>query len=237
MFRAQIVTSEVLKEIPSLFHGFGTKVQPLPFGLELSPEISKQRWEQSRPKWRQVHGIETCKVTEHSHDCGDVDGIYTNANKTPIAVVSADCVPILFARTHGPLKVAAVHSGWRGTEGRIVEKLWDRLKLEGERPEEWVAAIGPAIGPCCYEVSEELAQSFKENFGDLGAQVAVPEFRKLDLPRIAFELLTRIGLEEVDLIRACTKCARDPLTGEFLYHSFRREGGGTRQWSLIEIQN
>ncbi len=150
----------------------------------------------------------------------------------PIGIVTADCVPILMARRSGGA-VAAIHAGWRGTRARILNVLWERLKQDGENPRDWCAAIGPAIGPCCYEVSEDLAQAFSSEFSWVGKNIAVPRERILDLPAINAAELREIGLEQVDLIRACTRCSGNPAHPDF--HSYRREGGGTRQYSLIGI--
>jgi polyphenol oxidase len=126
------------------------------------------------------------------------------------------------------LAVAAVHAGWRGVRARILSTLWARLNEKGETPSNWVAAIGPAIGPCCYQVSEELASDFKLEFSRYGDALVQPSHRMLDLPAIQEAELKSLGLSSVDLIRACTRCTPGPR-----YFSYRREGAGTRQWSII----
>ena len=81
-----------------------------------------------------------------------------------LGIQTADCVPILLAdpRRH---VVAAVHAGWRGTLARIAVKTLGRMRLEfGTNPEDVLAALGPAIGPCCYEVGPEVAQAFLGQF-------------------------------------------------------------------------
>lgn len=114
-----------------------------------------------------------------------------------------------------------------GTRSRILRELWRVLLSRGESPSEWVASIGPAIGPCCYEVSEDLAADFAQAF-------AIPRNRTLDLPALNQAELLDIGVSEVELLRACTRCSGIP--GDETYHSFRREGGGKRQYSYISIK-
>jgi YfiH family protein len=205
-------------------HGFGTLEEPIP---SIFLQKGKDIWDQVRPKWKQVHGTEAVSVKVHGQECGETDALFSKHKEIPISVVTADCVPILLAHRDG-LEVAAVHAGWRGVRGRILSKLWAKLSQAGNQPEDWVAAIGPAIGPCCYEVSQELADDFRNEFSEYSESLVVPKSRTLDLPAIQHAELTKIGLKKVELIRACTKCSVSPV-----FHSYRREGGGVRQWSVI----
>ena len=77
-----------------------------------------------------------------------------------LVVQTADCIPILLADTKNHA-VAAIHSGWRGTARRIAEKTLGRMQMEfGTRPQDVVAALGPGIGRCCYEVGHDVAKEF-----------------------------------------------------------------------------
>ena len=96
----------------------------------------------------------------------------------------------------------------------------------------WRAAVGPAIGPCCYEVSPEIAADFARAFASMGDAVAVPAERRLDLPAINAWQLRDAGIGAVELLRACTRCALD-ADGTPLYASYRREGRGLQQRSVI----
>lgn len=81
-----------------------------------------------------------------------------------LAARTADCVPVLLADRRR-CAVAAIHAGWKGTVRRIVEIGVGRMRMEyGSRPEDLIAAIGPAIGPCCYAVGEELRAEFESQF-------------------------------------------------------------------------
>ena len=224
--------SAALDSIQGISYGFGTLASPVPAQF-------RENWETKRPQWKQVHGKTCVEVLSAGQECGDADALFSSAADIPIAVQTADCVPILLASRDGK-NVAAVHAGWRGTHARILAQLWSQLRAKGHRPENWVAAIGPSIGPCCYEVSEELAVDFERQFGDgggAGPGIAVPRFRHLDLPAINEAELRGIGLRQIDLIRRCTNCARDGSTAgsPFFHHSYRREGSGCRQWTVIRI--
>lgn len=222
-----VFKSELLSRIPGLCHGFGTREEPI------SKEIA-QIWSQSLPRWKQVHGVACAHVELAQQDCGEVDALYTFKLGLPIAVMTADCVPILLAKRLGGA-VAAVHAGWRGTQAGIVRALGNALVARGESLSDWVAAVGPSIGPCCYEVSEELADDFKRIFDPRFGSLAVPRYRTLDLPAINEAELRAMGIGEVELIRACTRCCEAGRNDE-VFHSFRREGGGTRQYSMIMAQ-
>ena len=216
--------SAVLDRIPGIDHSFGCLTLQSP--TDLCPD-----WLLLKPRWAQVHGVACREVVTASQELGETDALFTFAPGLPIAATHADCVPILLARLDGGA-VAAVHAGWRGTRSRILRALFTELTSRGEDPNEWVAAVGPAIGPCCYEVSEELASDFAREFASHGPGLAVPRHRILDLPAINAADLRDLGLAEVDLLRTCTRCAVD-AKGAPLFNSYRREGKSSRQYSAI----
>ncbi len=218
------IQSRILEKIPGVSHGFGTAQDPIPAPF-------KEIWESQRPRHKQVHLCNFVNVDVEGQECGEVDSLFTATTKVPIGIMTADCVPILMANKLGTC-VAAIHAGWRGTRAHILTRLWDELRSRGEVPGNWVAAIGPSIGPCCYEVSEELAKDFLAEFEylDPSGRGMVPSPRRLDLQSINVAELRKLGLAEVEVLRYCTRCSVAPL-----FHSFRREGGGTRQWSIIQL--
>lgn len=219
------IKSNLLGSIKNIEHGFGTRLEPI--ALEL-----KEVWEKKHPQWKQDHGNKWAEVKSPDQSCGNVDALYTAEPSIPIAVVTADCVPILLAKKDGT-QVAAVHAGWRGTQAKILAELWKRLTSQGENPKNWIAAIGPAIGPCCYEVSQTLYDNFLKELEPATTKNAnFIKNRFLDLPGINADALNKIGLSEVELIRKCTKCSRR-TDDSFEFFSYRREGAGTRQWSMI----
>ncbi len=112
-----------------------------------------------------VHVIRDNKNGE-SASAPSGDALITSQPGVLLVVQTADCVPILLADTKNKA-VAAVHAGWRGTLARIAEKTLGQMRAEfGTDPADVVAALGPGIGRCCYEVGSEVAQQFEAKFPD-----------------------------------------------------------------------
>lgn len=218
------VVSPLLASIPGLRHAFGSRSEPV-------PEPFLADWPARFPTWKQVHGVRIAEARAPRDALGECDGIVAFAPGQAIAVTTADCVPVLAAREDGSA-VAALHSGWRGTLAGAVGVLVRELHRRGEDPRAWSAAVGPAIGPCCYEVSSELANEFARAFAPMGDRSAVPAERRLDLPAIVAWQLGEAGVGAVEVLRACTRCARD-VDGTPLFASYRREGRGRQQRSAI----
>ena len=107
--------------------------------------------------WAWVTQVHSATVVEATTDGlqGDADGILTTVQDLPVSVATADCVPVVI---EGPGVAAVVHAGWRGAVAGVVERMLEALVDQGTPPMR--AAIGPAIGPCCYEVGPEVAQHF-----------------------------------------------------------------------------
>ena len=142
---------------------------------------------------------------EPRNEIPEADGHIVRSAGPAALVFVADCLPVALA---GPEGVAMVHAGWRGLAGGIVGT---GAKAVGATS----AAIGPGIGPCCYEVGEEVLGAF----GDLGEGIA--EGRMLDLPEVARRLLSRAGVERVESAGLCTSCEPE------LFFSHRRDQGRT----------
>jgi len=162
---------------------------------------------------RQVHGT---RLLRHPREDGvvEADGhVVTEPGLAPL-VFTADCLPVAL---HGPEGLAMVHAGWRGLAGGILGKAAEAV--EAHR-----AAIGPGIGPCCYEVGEEVLTAFA-GLGD------VAEGRMLDLPEVARRLLAEAGVEQVESAELCTSCEAE------LFFSHRRDHGRTgRQAGIAWIE-
>jgi YfiH family protein len=118
---------------------------------------------------RQIHSDLACDVSAHTPAGGEppkADALFTRARGVLLVVQTADCVPILLADTK-QLAIAAIHSGWRGTVQRIAQKTLGRMQMEfGTRPTDVIAAVGPAIGQCCYEVGSDVAMEFHAKFAN-----------------------------------------------------------------------
>ncbi len=220
------VVSPLLAAIPGIEHAFGSRSEPV-------PEPFLAAWPDAFPQWKQVHGVRIAEARAAREDLGECDGMVCFTTGVSIAATSADCVPILAARRDGRA-VAALHAGWRGTLAAASTELVRHFVSRGEDPSQWCASIGPAIGPCCYEVSAELAVDFAHEFAAMG-DAAVPAERHLDLPAINAHQLRNAGIGAVETLRACTRCAHD-VDGTPLYASYRREGRGLQQRSAIRFR-
>jgi YfiH family protein len=113
---------------------------------------------------RQIHSdiIQVVGSAEvpHGEQAPQGDALITREPGALLVVQTADCIPILLADTKHRA-VAAIHSGWRGTAQRIAEKTLGRMQMEfGTRPQDVIAALGPGIGGCCYEVGHEVVREF-----------------------------------------------------------------------------
>ena len=173
-----------------------------------------------------------------------------------LGVQTADCLPILLI---DPKKkaVAAVHAGWRGTLQRIVTKTIGQMQMQfGSRPAGLLAAIGPSIGGCCYEVGTEVAVEFKSQFSNASdwfdelrtgdepnplqwlnrmppGHQPPPKNVFLDLRKANRALLLDAGLRAQDIfvVDLCTACRRD------LLFSYRKEGAVSgRLMSVVGIR-
>jgi YfiH family protein len=141
-----------------------------------------------------------------------VDGHVTAERALPLLVFVADCVPVALA---GPDGVAMLHCGWRGLAAGIVARGVEAVGATD-------AAIGPSIGPCCYEVGDEVLGAF----ADLGDGIASGSL--LDLPEVTRRLLGAAGVERVESSGFCTSCEPE------LFFSHRRDAGRTgRQAGLV----
>ena len=146
------------------------------------------------------------------------DGLWSDEPGRAMLLLTADCMPIALARTEGQRPaVEILHAGWRGLLAGIVAA--GAKALGGRR---LVAAIGPSIGPCCYEVGEEVASPFREAFGD-----DVVRDDKLDLWTSAERALRAAGVEHVDRFDVCTSCHADH------FFSHRRDHGKTGRQGVI----
>ncbi len=158
------------------------------------------------------------------------DGLISRTPGRLLAILTADCVPVLVAdtRTHA---VGAFHAGWRGTLGRIVEHGVGLMRERyGSRPEDLMAAIGPCIGACCFEVGDEVFEQFGAEFA-YGAALfqRAPEVGArlhMDLVEANRRQLRDAGLADrhVSVVAECTACTRLG-DGRRKFYSYRDERG------------
>ncbi len=180
----------------------------------VDPETATMAW--------QVHGGTVVRadgrgIVTPGKDFERCDGLWTDEPGRGLVLLAADCLPVALARTNGSPGVAALHVGWRGLLAGIVEA--GASALGGG---ELAAAIGPGIGPCCYEVGDEVAEPFRRHFGD-GVLVG----RNLDLAEATERALRAAGCETVERIGLCTSCE------EKLFFSHRRDRGRTGRQGIV----
>jgi purine-nucleoside/S-methyl-5'-thioadenosine phosphorylase / adenosine deaminase len=174
---------------------------------------------------RQVHGAELARhdspqrpspFDEPGPELAEADGQVADRDGLAPLVMVADCLPIAIA---GPRSVAMLHGGWRGLAAGIVGRGVEAIGAES-------AAIGPGIGPCCYEVGDEVLAAF----APLGDGIAAGKM--LDLRAAARRLLERAGVNVVAESDLCTSCNPE------LLFSHRRDGPRTgRQAGLVWIDD
>jgi YfiH family protein len=187
-------------------HGFGLRGAHEPAGT-------------LRPK--QVHGTAVARARGADAALGEADAVVCAAPGLAVAVVTADCVPILLAAP-GARLVAAVHAGWRGLAAGVIEAALAALRDAGAGAE-LAAAVGPHVGACCYEVDEPVLERLRARFGAALDAAAAPTragHARVDLGALArADLLRALAPDAVGgFAGACTRCdaAR--------FESHRRDG-------------
>jgi purine-nucleoside/S-methyl-5'-thioadenosine phosphorylase / adenosine deaminase len=177
----------------------------------LSPEAIAMGWQVHGSEIREWHDAGRAFASP-GEDLPRVDGHLTDRERLGLLVLVADCYPVALA---GDGRVAMLHCGWRGLAGGIMGKALERFE---EPP---AAAVGPGIGPCCYEVGDEVRAEFAHVEG-------AARGRMLDLRAIVEQDLRNGGVESVEHLDRCTSCRED------LYFSHRRDHGVTgRQAGLV----
>jgi polyphenol oxidase len=212
-------TLPALAAIPGLVHGFERRAAD---DREETGDESRARVKaalQDRGRLlllKQVHGA---TVVEAPWDgAPEADAAVAAAPGWLLGIQTADCLPVLLVDPKRRV-VAAAHAGWRGTAAGVASIAVDALVARGSRPEDLVAALGPGIGPCCYEVGDEVRAAF----GPSGAAFFRPGPNgrlHLDVRAANAGQLLAAGLrpEALHNVADCTRCRAG------LYHSYRRQG-------------
>lgn len=185
---------------------------------------------------RQVHGATVVRARrellgqgppEARPPLAEADGLVTDQPGMVLAVFTADCVPVLLADPAGRV-VAAVHAGWRGLAARVVEAGVEAFAAAGADLGASVALVGPAIGPCCYEVGPEVAEAVTSRYPAAAATTREGALA-VDTTAAAVQALERAGIGELRAARECT--AHQPER----FFSYRRDGLTGRQAGIIAI--
>lgn len=268
----ELLQADILQKIPWLTHAFSTRIGLMKWDTPTAVAANRANLLAAMgaaklplATLRQVHSDVAHVVCEPLQsrsadapsDRSDLpsappagDAAITRHAGVLLSVQTADCVPILLVDRKRRV-VAAVHAGWRGTLNRIAVKTLGRMKQEfGTHPQDVVAAIGPAIGRCCYEVGPEVTRAFASQFdraadwfdGQFAPQAEgeqqhwlpwltmmppghqpEPERARLDLRASNRWQLVDAGVapKNIAVSALCTRCRAD------LFFSYRREGSGT----------
>jgi len=177
---------------------------------------------------KQVHGRHVLifdSTADQRPGLNEADAIVSAVHRTACAVQVADCVPILIAG--GSSIVAAVHAGWRGTAAGVAAEAIRAMAHLGADPSTMVAALGPSVGPCCYQVDARVRDAFAQS---ANWEIAEPAFAadgeghwRLDVARINRGILEQAGVPSAAIheSRLCTACDLRR------FYSYRAEGAGT----------
>ena len=156
------------------------------------------------------------EIVDERIEYPDTDGLIITQKNMPIALKFADCTPLIFYDTKQ--KIGAIsHAGWRGTAQKIGPKTILKMGVNfGSNPEDIIAIIGPAIGLCCYEVSEDVRSKLLDTVKD---STKLTNGKNVDLKQINARQLQEIGVTKIDVCPYCTSCNND------LFYSYRKENG------------
>lgn len=248
------LTYPAFEKFPEFYHGFSTRLGGVSKGIYSSMNLSFTRGDEEEAvleNYRriadaigfsmegivcsdQTHTVHIRQVTEadkgkgvlQKKDYTDIDGLITNVPGITLTTFYADCVPLFFL---DPVNKAAglAHSGWRGTVGRMGEKMVRAMKdTFGSEPENLYAGIGPSICQDCYEVSADVADRFREEFQGYEEDAGLlyktkPRKYQLNLWKANEIVLTEAGIlrEHISFPGICTCC-----NPEFLFSHRASQG-------------
>lgn len=194
---------------------------------------------------KQIHGNGIRRVSssdrgrgalEYDTAIGDTDGLITDEIGVPLSTYHADCVPVYFLDTVTPA-IGLAHAGWKGTSLQIAKRTMEEMiQAYGTEPANCLAAIGPSIGPCCYEVDIRVKKAFGDSFFDekeLFRQTSWDRWH-LDLWLANQRIIELAGVprDQIFSSRECTACQVDK------FFSHRQEGGNTgRMGAFIMLRD
>ncbi len=242
----KVVEPELIKKYPELLLAISTKdggVSPSPYFLNLGLSVGdeEKNVRENRKRFfehlnipldkvvmqKQIHS-DNVNIVNESCFIQDSDALITNEKNLYLAISIADCIPV-FLYSPDKKVVAGIHSGWKGTEYKISEKVVERMINEyGVSPVEMIAYIGPGISVDNYEVSKEVAERFKTS----SYRIQNGKYF-LDLKKDIFEQLLNAGLkkENIEVTTYCT------FRDKEIFHSHRREKGATgRMFGVIGMR-
>ncbi len=187
----------------------------------------------------QVHGARVAVV--HADDAGrgafdtadaikGVDGLVSTARGLLLAILAADCTPVLFYDPYAGV-IGAAHAGWKGTAQGVVMETIKEMKKLGANPEDMLVALGPAIRGCCYEVDQPVTDALEDMYRKLATREPIPfrvseraaERTMVDLPTLARLQAEQLGVPHGQVIDTsiCTHC----MPGFFSHRKLRGKAG------------
>jgi YfiH family protein len=184
---------------------------------------------------QQVHGNHVVIVTNTNDlQIPETDGIITKQKHIPLAVVTADCLPVLFYDTKKEI-IGAAHAGYKGIAKRIIRQMLSKFQELGSKPEDITVSVGPGIGICCYAVGQDRIELFQKTFPEYHGY-----YRKegnqyfLDLKKLALLQLLQEGIAEKQ-IEIADICTVDSVSE---FHSYRKEGEQSGRFvSIISMRS
>jgi len=216
-------------ERAGIAHGFMTRSSDsILSGEEEEKDFARALGARRLVSLRQEHG-DVVHVIEDGERPREGDGLIVVEPGVLAAVKTADCVPVIIYAGDGAI-AAVVHAGWRGTAVNITGKAIRRIIAMGARPDRLGVLIGPGIGPCCYDVGEDVVRAFRaagfreDIFERRGASTF------LDLKDANRRLAEAEGVAEIRDVGLCTACRRD------LFFSARRDKVQGRQINFVLLK-
>jgi YfiH family protein len=195
----------------NMSYAVGDERDIVAFNRELANEAIGRAGATSWGRIKQVHGTDVVPWLADG-ELRPADGIWTQDPSHVLGAFGADCLPVLFT---GPERIATAHAGWRGLVAGVIEA----AAAAAGATRAW---IGPGIGPCCYEVGEDVAAPFRDRFGEDAVAG-----RSADLWLSARRAAESVGVAEVHVAGLCTSC------NEELFFSHRRDKGRTGRQALV----
>lgn len=176
---------------------------------------------------KQEHGVDI-HVIQDGYRPISGDGLIITSRDIAGIVKTADCLPIIMCGMDRPV-VSIIHAGWRGTAKKITKKAIDKMSGLGVNRKRITAILGPSIGPCCYEVKNDVRNVFtEEGFSD-NIFKRKNDILFLDIRQANMEILNNEGIEDIYDIDLCTQCSRD------IFNSYRGGEKEKRQINFVSL--
>jgi polyphenol oxidase len=231
----KIIRSELFQKFPELVFGFSTKIglnrtKPYDFNLSFTVGDNPENVKQNRDAFFSEVGLKTSqiafqkqmredgiRIVEKPGMAGESDALITNIKGLGLTISTADCTAIFIYDKKNEI-IAGVHSGWQGTQKKILNKTLQKLSLSfNSQPESLFCFIGPSISQKNYEVGKDVSELFEEKYLESSIN---PDKKLLDVRQVNIDMLLEFGIlkENIEISSLCSFAEKD------LLHSYRRDG-------------